>query len=191
MTRSFHIAGVAAVASVLLLPTAGGTGNPGPVSPTGAGLPTVPDIVRAVEPPVVTIRTSIGLGSGVVYRAAGTIVTDSHAVDDQKKHPFRTVQMQFAFGSRVQASVVGVDDVFDVAVIRAARSSPPAAKFSPAVPEVGKRAVVLGGPLGSRADCHRRHRIRPGPQHASLARIPAGHDRPSPQRCRHLAGQLR
>ncbi|WP_125612275.1 trypsin-like peptidase domain-containing protein [Specibacter cremeus] len=76
-----------------------------------AGPPAVPDIVKAVEPSVVTMRTAIGLGSGDVYHADGIIVTNAHAVEDRLKHPFSTVQVQFADGSRVPASVVGVDGV--------------------------------------------------------------------------------
>ncbi|MCY0905168.1 S1C family serine protease [Arthrobacter sp. H14-L1] len=114
----------------------------------GAGLPAVPGIVKTVEPSVVTIMSSIGLGSGVVYRADGTIVTDAHVVEDQQKKPFSTVQVQFADGTQVQADVMAVDDVSDVAVIKAHRSNLPAATFSTVVPEVGSLAVVLGSPLG-------------------------------------------
>jgi serine protease DegQ len=148
MKRRFRIACVAGLASAFILTAAGCTGSPGPAATTGAGLAAVPDIVKAVEPPVVTILTSIGQGSGVVYHPEGIIVTDAHVVEDQQNQPFKTVQVQFADGSRVTTSVIGVDDVFDVAVIRAARSNLPAAIFSSAVPEVGALAVVLGSPLG-------------------------------------------
>ncbi|MDQ6754854.1 MAG: trypsin-like peptidase domain-containing protein [Actinomycetota bacterium] len=152
MNSRFRISCVAALAAGVTLAAAGCTGSPAP-SPSssaaaGAGLPAVPGIVKALEPSVVTIRTSIGLGSGVVYKADGVIVTDAHVVEDKNKLPFKTVQVQFADGSQVSASVVGVDDVFDVAVIRATRSNLPAAKFSSSVPEVGALTVVLGSPLG-------------------------------------------
>lgn len=97
---------------------------------------------------MVTIRTAIGLGSGVVYRADGTIVTDAHVVEDQQKQPYKSVQVQFADGSQVAADVIGVDDVSDVAVIKAQRSNLPAATFSSSVPVVGELTVVLGSPLG-------------------------------------------
>ncbi|MCZ2404869.1 trypsin-like peptidase domain-containing protein [Paenarthrobacter sp. Z7-10] len=116
--------------------------------PEGAGLPAVPGVVKEVEPSVVTIRTAIGLGSGVVYRSDGTIVTDAHVVEDQQKQPFKNVQVQFADGSQSPAVVVGVDDVTDVAVIKADRTGLPAAKFSTTTPEVGSLAVVIGTPLG-------------------------------------------
>ncbi len=114
----------------------------------GAGLPAVPGIVKTVEPSVVTITSSIGLGSGVVYHSDGTIVTDAHVVEDQQQQPFSTVHVQFADGTQVEAAVIAVDDVSDVAVIKAQRSNLPAATFSSGVPEVGSLAVVLGSPLG-------------------------------------------
>jgi S1-C subfamily serine protease len=113
-----------------------------------AGLPAVPGIVDDVEPSVVTIRTPIGLGSGVVYRSDGTIVTDAHVVEDQQKQPFKQVKVAFADGKESSATVVGVDDISDVAVIKADRGNLPAAKFAGALPRVGELAVVIGSPLG-------------------------------------------
>ena len=40
----------------------------------------IPDIVNAVKPSVVTIKTKKGLGSGVVYSSNGVIVTNQHVV---------------------------------------------------------------------------------------------------------------
>jgi S1-C subfamily serine protease len=105
-------------------------------------------VVKEVEPSVVTISTPIGLGSGVVYRGDGTIVTDAHVVEDQQKHPYKTVQVQFADGSQAQANVVGVDDVADVAVLRASRTGLPVPKYAGADPQVGSLTVVIGSPLG-------------------------------------------
>ncbi|MFH5877337.1 S1C family serine protease [Arthrobacter sp. NA-172] len=111
-------------------------------------LSAVPGIVREVEPSVVTIQTSGGIGSGVVYRSDGTIVTDAHVVEDQQKKPSGSVGIHFADGSQASATVVGVDDPTDVAVLKADRGNLPAAKFSTALPEVGQLAVVIGSPLG-------------------------------------------
>ncbi|GAB3569364.1 hypothetical protein GCM10027405_32460 [Arthrobacter alkaliphilus] len=108
----------------------------------------MPGIVREVEPSVVTIQTSGGIGSGVVYRSDGTIVTDAHVVEDQQKKPFKTVQIHFADGSQAVATVVGVDDPTDVAVVKADRNNLPAARFPTTLPIVGQLAVVIGSPLG-------------------------------------------
>ena len=113
-----------------------------------AGLAAVPAVVKQVEPSVVTVQTPIGLGSGVVYRSDGTLVTDAHVVEDQQRHPYRSVRVQFADGSQAQATVAGTDDVTDVAVLKVSRSGLPAARFSSATPDVGSLAVVIGSPLG-------------------------------------------
>jgi serine protease DegQ len=97
---------------------------------------------------VVTVQTPDGVGSGVVYRSDGTIVTDAHVVEDQQKKPSTSVRIHFADGSQASATVVGVDDATDVAVLKADRGNLPAAKFSTALPEVGQLAVVIGSPLG-------------------------------------------
>lgn len=130
--------------------SAAATGAPSsPASlPAGAGLPAVPGVVKEVEPSVVTIRTAVGLGSGVVYHSDGSIVTDAHVVEDQQKQPFKNVEVQFADGSKIQAVVVGVDDVTDVAVLKVNRTGLPAAKFASSAPEVGSMTVVIGSPLG-------------------------------------------
>lgn len=138
------------------MPTASPTPTPSPstaaFSPPPAGstgdLSNVPGIVREVEASVVTILTASGLGSGVVYRADGTIVTDAHVVENENKQPFDTVQVQFADGSQSAADVVAVDDATDVGVIKAKRTKLPAATFSDSAPVVGQLAVVLGSPLG-------------------------------------------
>lgn len=114
----------------------------------GQGLPAVPGIVKEIEPSVVTIRTPIGLGSGVVYAKNGTIVTDAHVVESKQHRPFETVRVQFADGRQSRAKVLAVDDVSDVAVIRADRSNLPVPTYSSDLPEVGQMAVVVGSPLG-------------------------------------------
>ncbi|KHL01312.1 S1C family serine protease [Sinomonas humi] len=122
--------------------------TPSTQSASGAGLAAVPGVVKEVEPSVVTIQTPIGLGSGVVYRSDGTLVTDAHVVEDQQKHPYSTVQVQFADGSQTQAKVTGADNVSDVAVLKVNRTGLPTPKYASASPEVGSLTVVIGSPLG-------------------------------------------
>lgn len=112
------------------------------------GLPAVPGIVDEIAPSVVTITTPIGLGSGVVFQADGTIVTDAHVVENQSKKPFPTMQVQFADGKAASAKLVAVDDVTDVAVITANRKKLPVPTFSSTEPQVGQMCVVIGSPLG-------------------------------------------
>jgi serine protease DegQ len=115
----------------------GGGGQGGAVSGN------IPDIVRRVQPSVVTIITSQGLGSGVVWSRDGVIVTDQHVVEGNDQ-----VQVAFADGRRVAADVRASDQVTDLAVVRAQRSGLPAATFQQRLPQVGELAVAIGSPLG-------------------------------------------
>lgn len=114
----------------------------GPQSPAAASVD-IPQVVRDVEPSVVTIFTDGGLGSGVVYREDGTIITNQHVVGDA-----RTVEVAFADGQRSSATVVASDVATDLAVIRADRTGLPPAQFQEDLPEVGSLAIALGSPLG-------------------------------------------
>lgn len=103
----------------------------------------IPDIIRAVEPSVVTIFTDGGLGSGVLYRADGTIVTNEHVVrgaDD--------VVVGLADGKRIPGRVLAADRGTDLAVVDVDRTDLPAARFQTELPQVGDLAIALGSPLG-------------------------------------------
>lgn len=132
--------------------TAAPTSSPVATAPTASvplkGLPAVPGIVRQVEPSVVTITSPIGLGSGVVFRSDGVIVTDAHVVENQQKQPFTTVQVQFADGKQVEGTVKAVDNVTDVAVVKTVRTNLPVPAFAKTLPTVGEMTVVIGSPLG-------------------------------------------
>jgi serine protease DegQ len=125
-------------------PTAEPTAQPtaGPDQPPGETL-SIPDLVDLVEPSVVTIFTDGGLGSGVVYREDGAIITNEHVVRGATE-----VEVGFADGQRVAGRVLAADPVVDIAVVEADRENLPAADFATELPEVGETAVVIGSPLG-------------------------------------------
>ncbi|ASN53328.1 S1C family serine protease [Sinomonas sp. R1AF57] len=133
-------------------PATGPAGAPSSAGPSGAtgggGLAAVPGVVKEIEPSVVTVKTPLGLGSGVVYHSDGALVTDAHVVEDQQKRPYKTVQVQFADGSQAPADVAGVDDVTDVAVLKVSRDGLPAPRYATGAPDVGSLTVVIGSPLG-------------------------------------------
>jgi len=103
----------------------------------------IPSIVRRLEPSIVTVYVGGGLGSGIVYKADGVIVTNQHVVGDAKQ-----VTVGFADGRRVGGKVLAVDAVTDLAVVRVSRTGLPAARFDTTLPPVGALAIALGSPLG-------------------------------------------
>ncbi|MDQ3611198.1 MAG: trypsin-like peptidase domain-containing protein [Actinomycetota bacterium] len=118
------------------------------VRASGAGaFGRIPELVRQVEPSVVAILVETsqgqGQGSGVIWGADGTIVTNNHVVADADR-----VEVAFADGSRVPADVVATDPFTDLAVLGAERDGLPAADFASELPEVGELAVAIGNPLG-------------------------------------------
>ncbi len=126
--------------------TATPSGAP-PASPArtapGGVVDQIPEIIRAVEPSVVTIFTQGGLGSGVIYREDGIIVTNEHVVRGAQQ-----VQVAFADGRRVEGRVLAADVGTDLAVVRVERAGLPAATFQTKLPQVGDLALALGSPLG-------------------------------------------
>lgn len=127
-------------------PTAATTTPAPPATNTASAATTggdIPALVRQVEPSVVTVLTQKGLGSGVVYKTDGIIVTDAHVVAGATR-----VKVAFADGQQVNATVRAADTVSDVAVLQADRKGLPAAAFETTLPPVGSLAVVLGSPLG-------------------------------------------
>ena len=156
------------------------TGSTTPVAAAGADLPS---LVRRVEPSVVTVLTESGVGSGIVYKADGTIVTNAHVVAGAQD-----VTVALADGQQVSAKVRAADEVSDLAVIQANRTGLPAATFQKPLPQVGELAVVMGSPLGFEATVTSGiisglHRQIPG-----SASTGASAGRPNPDRRRHLAG---
>jgi serine protease Do len=108
-------------------------------APTGS----IVAVVSRLEPSVVTIQTREGLGSGVVYRSDGVLVTNAHVVSSAKQ-----VQVSFADGTKVAGQVTGSDDLTDLAVVKVQRTGLPAVTVRPDLPSVGETALAIGSPLG-------------------------------------------
>lgn len=130
-------------------PTVTSTTTPpsgGPVAAPPAATVDVPALVRRAEPSVVTVLTDKGLGSGIVYKPDGTIVTDAHVVADATQ-----VKVAFADGQQVAAKVRASDPVSDVAVLETGRTAVTAATFQKNLPQVGAFVLAIGSPLGFEA----------------------------------------
>ena len=112
-------------------------------APVTSALDVVPNVVRKLQPSVVTIETNDGLGSGVVWSAGGLIVTDAHVVGSAKQ-----VKVDFADGKQVDGTVKATDEVTDLAIVQADRKDLTPARFDTSLPVLGSLAVVIGSPLG-------------------------------------------
>ncbi len=114
------------------------------VGSTVAGFPAIPDTVARVDPSVVTVAVGrTGIGSGVVYREGGFVVTNAHVVGKATR-----VSVELADGSRTPAEVLATDEITDLAVLRTERRDLPAATFSTVQPRVGELVLAMGSPLG-------------------------------------------
>ncbi|HEY6933067.1 MAG TPA: trypsin-like peptidase domain-containing protein [Marmoricola sp.] len=121
---------------------------------TPAGTPVchgkaITQVVRQVEPSVVTIRTSKGLGSGIVYRK-DIVLTDQHvvAVNEGQPQTFNRVQVALADGTTLTGKVIGSDVSTDLAVVKVARDNLPPLTFRTTLPQQGETVLAMGSPLG-------------------------------------------
>jgi S1-C subfamily serine protease len=107
----------------------------------------IPDIVERVRPSVVSVAVvgpgGQGEGSGVIWNADGTIVTNEHVVAGAEQ-----IEVVLATGDRLRAEVAASSTDFDLAVLRVERQGLPAAEFADTLPVVGELAVAIGNPLG-------------------------------------------
>jgi S1-C subfamily serine protease len=119
----------------------------------------VPDIYDRVSPAVVLItatslnpyqpsdRVSRVAGSGVILDGTGLIVTNSHVVFGRQ-----AVTVTLDDGTTVPGQVVGIDPVFDLAVLRIAKASagtlPAASVGESSRLRVGEEVLAIGNPLG-------------------------------------------
>ena len=70
-------------------------------------------MVEGIAPGLVYIETSTGSGSGFIIDADGLVVTNAHVVER-----FESVNVALADGSEYTGSVLGVDEIADLALVR-------------------------------------------------------------------------
>src|SRR5262249_27923830 len=125
-------------------PAPAATGAPAPAgAPASASYAAV---VREVLPSVVLIRTSSGLGSGVVLDTKGNIVTNAHVAGDAT-----SFEIQVAGQAEPRpARLVGTYPPDDLAVIRADDPSglQPARFGDSSRARAGDVVLAIGNPLG-------------------------------------------
>ena len=148
--------------------TTGSSANASPASQQGGAPSTAPwttvtideqsAITRAAEragPAVVTISTGSsaqgplnvpsGVGSGVLYDAAGWILTNRHVVCGSQ-----TVEVKLQNGDEYDGRVYGLDTLTDLAIVKisGAQKLPVAAVGDSAALKPGQLAIAIGSPLG-------------------------------------------
>jgi serine protease DegQ len=116
-----------------------------PATPAATG--EIPQVVRKVEPSVVTIAHDQGTGSGVIWSKDGVVVTNNHVVRVQDQVVDR-VEVAFFDGRRVPGTVRATDPSTDLAVVQVDRRDLKPATFQRALPQVGELAIAIGSPLG-------------------------------------------
>jgi len=153
------LAALAFVLGVIYLdPGMGRTQTADPVESAPDGIPAGEPVARVasvLSPSVVQINVSgieqtpfgaqkqEGLGSGVIYRSDGYIITNNHVVEGS-----RDVEVAFADGTTERGEVVGTDPATDIALVSVDRNDLPAADFASGDPIVGQTAVAVGSPSG-------------------------------------------
>ncbi|MBO0853481.1 MAG: trypsin-like peptidase domain-containing protein, partial [Nocardia sp.] len=127
---------------------------PAPSGPGASAAPpgSVPAVAQRVVPSVVMIRVTgaraEGEGSGVVLSSDGLILTNNHVATGAG--PNAKMEVAFSDGSTTTATIVGVDPVSDLAVIRAAGKTDlkPIELGTSHDVVVGQSVVAVGSPLG-------------------------------------------
>lgn len=154
--------GAAVIAAVLVGAVAGGgvayrvatnleedRGSPAAISRPRSAAPagSVAAIVESIRPSVVAVFTEAftfeGAGSGVVLDAGGHILTNAHVVSEANQ-----IEVLFSDGRRLDARVVGRDEISDLAVLKVEASDLTAAPLGSSDElRVGDRVIAVGNAL--------------------------------------------
>ena len=112
-------------------------------------------LVDKITPSVVSIDVVInqsstnaqnaqGVGSGIIYKAEGYIITNNHVAGNANK-----ITVTLYDGSRYEGTLVGADANTDVAVVKISATNLIAAKFvSEDTQKVGDFVLAVGSPFG-------------------------------------------
>jgi len=112
----------------------------------------IPQVAEAVTPSVVRINVAgqaalneSALGSGVIYRSDGYIITNNHVIESGG-----AIEVRLANGDRLQAELIGTDPLNDLAVLKVDRTDLPAIRLRPSSEplRVGETVVAIGSPFG-------------------------------------------
>lgn len=134
-------------------PTSAPTQTPAPTAaplptvthtPLPTSTPTLAQTIERIERSLVYIKTPSGSGSGFIVEENGLVVTNAHVVED-----FETVSVVTADGVEYAGSVLGVDEIADLALVKVRagmRFDAMGLGDSDSV-QVGDDVIALGFPL--------------------------------------------
>jgi len=106
----------------------------------------ITEVAEKVAPSVVSVGDGRGVGSGVVWREDGYIVTCSHVIRERS-----TVSVGLGEGRTVEARVIGRDPYSDVAVLKAdGVPLKPVELGDPESLQVGSFVLAVANPFGRR-----------------------------------------
>ena len=87
---------------------------------------------------------STGVGSGVIFKSNGYIVTNNHVIEGA-----RELIVSLADGRTVNGELVGADEMTDIAVVKVDAKDLPTATFGNSDEVVvGEPAIAIGNPMG-------------------------------------------
>lgn len=101
-------------------------------------------IIKDTQQKVYTIKTETGYGSGFLFTDTGTVVTNAHVVAG-----FTDVMVRNINGQEQPGKVIGISDVYDVALIQVDAYNgiaPLELELGPT--DVGTEVIALGSPSG-------------------------------------------
>ncbi len=121
------------------------------------------DAAATVSPAVVRITASgvstdglggaipqQGVGSGVIYDAAGWILTNRHVVETASDTIADELEVELKDGRTFRGTVYGVDTLTDLAIVKIDATGLPAAPIGSSIDiKVGQLAIAIGSPLGT------------------------------------------
>jgi S1-C subfamily serine protease len=123
-------------------PAQGAPARPGRGVEVPAGLEAVYNKAR---PAAVRVETGNGLGSGFIISSDGLIVTAAHVALGAE-----SLRVVTSDGARLPATVVGYDELRDLALLRARSSRAlPALKLAGGAPKAGDAVVAIGNSRGA------------------------------------------
>ena len=164
---------IASGGTVIALDRAGAFDRPSPASNLGSANTTggtqqqpvtidessaVIDVAAKLGPAVVKITTGAadpsptdpfiperGIGSGVIYDAAGWILTNRHVVADAT-----TLTVELKDGRKFDGTVYGIDTLTDLAIVKIEGTDLPVAALGESDGlKIGQLVVAIGSPLGT------------------------------------------